>query len=132
MGMTIGTFSVKNAVLINILMVTLLILGFISFIQLPQEQFAEVPFYQVYITVPFPGVGAEDVEQLISIPVENEMEGLSDVDEIQSISSEGLAIISIRFKSDIKEDRFDKLFQDIRTRYSRVNITVGAREGGNN
>jgi multidrug efflux pump subunit AcrB len=103
-------------------MVTLLILGFISFIQLPQEQFAEVPFYQVYITVPFPGVGAEDVEQLISIPVENEMEGLSDVDEIQSISSEGLAIISIRFKSDIKEDRFDKLFQDIRTRYSRVNI----------
>ena len=39
--MTIGTFSVKNGVLINILMVTLLILGFFSLRRLPQEQFAE-------------------------------------------------------------------------------------------
>jgi multidrug efflux pump subunit AcrB len=120
--MTLGTFSVKNGVLINILMVTLLVLGFFSLRRLPQEQFAEVPFYWVFITVPYPGVGAEDIEQLISIPVENEMQGLDNVDEIQSVSSEGIGVISIRFESNIKQDRFDKLFQDVRTRFSRVRL----------
>ena len=120
--MTIGNFSVKNGVLINILMVTLLVLGFFSLRRLPQEQFAEVPFYWVFITVPYPGVGAEDIEQLISIPIENEMQGIDDVEEIQSVSSEGLGVVSIRFESNIKQDRFDKLFQDVRTRFSRARL----------
>lgn len=120
--MTLGSFSVKNGVLINILMVTLLTMGFFSLRRLPQEQFAEVPFYWVFISVPYPGVGAEDIEQLISIPVENEMQGLDDVDEIQSVSSEGVSVVSIRFESNIKQDRFDKLFQDVRTRFSKVSL----------
>ena len=124
--MTLGTFSVKNGVLINILMVSLLVMGFFSLRRLPQEQFAEVPFYWVFITVPYPGVGAEDIEQLISIPVENEMQGLDDVDEIQSVSSEGVAVVSIRFESNIKQERFDKLFQDVRTRFSRVRLPADA------
>lgn len=120
--MTIGNFSVKNGVLINSLMITILVLGFFSLRRLPQEQFAEVPFYWVFITVPYPGVGAEDMEQLVSVPIENEMQGLDDVDEIQSVSSEGLSVVSVRFESNIDQDRFDKLFQDVRTRFSRAQL----------
>ncbi|MBB6479362.1 efflux RND transporter permease subunit [Spirochaeta isovalerica] len=123
--MTLGTFSVRNGVLINILMVTLLILGVFSLRRLPQEQFAEVPFYWANIAVPFPGVSAEDVEQLLSVPIENEMQGLDDVDEIRSVSSEGLSLVSVRFESDISSERFDKLFQDVRTRFSRVRLPEG-------
>jgi multidrug efflux pump subunit AcrB len=125
MEMTLGSFSVRNGVLINILMVTLLILGVFSLRRLPQEQFAEVPFYWANIAVPFPGVSAEDVEQLVSIPIENEMQGLDDVDEIRSVSSEGLSLVSVRFESDISQERFDKLFQDVRTRFSRVELPDG-------
>lgn len=124
--MTLGTFSVRNGVLINILMVTLLILGLFSLRKLPKEQFAEVPFYWVNIAVPYPGVSAEDVEQLLTVPIENEMQGLDDVDEIQSESNQGLSVVSVRFESDISEERFDKLFQDVRTRFSRVSIPEGA------
>ncbi len=120
--MTLGRFSVKNGVLINILMVTILVLGFFSLRRLPQEQFAEVPFYWVFITVPYPGVGAEDVEQLLSVPIENEMQGLDDVEEIQSVSSEGLSVVSVRFESNINQDRFDRLFQDVRTRFSKAQL----------
>jgi len=120
--MTIGNFSVKNGVLINILMVTILVFGFFSLRRLPQEQFAEVPFYWVFITVPYPGVGAEDVEQLVSVPIENEMQGLDDVDEIQSVSGEGLSVVSVRFESNINQDRFDKLLQDVRTRFSKARL----------
>jgi len=124
--MTLGTFSVRNGVLINILMISLLILGFFSLRRLPQEQFAEVPFYWVNIAVPFPGVSAGDVEQLLSVPIEKEMQGLGDVDEIRSVSSEGLSLVSVRFKSDITAERFDKLFQDVRTRFSRVALPEGS------
>lgn len=124
--MTVGKFSVKNGVLINILMVTIFVMGFFSLQRLPQEQFSEVPFYWVFITVPYPGVGAEDMEQLVSIPIENEMQGLDNVDEIQSVSAEGLSVVSVRFESNIDQDRFDKLFQDVRTRFSRARLPDNA------
>lgn len=124
--MKVGNFSANNPVLVNILMFTILIIGVFSFIQLPQEQYAEVPFYWVNITVPYPGVGAEDIEQLITIPIENEIEGIDKIDEIQSISKEGLSLVSVRFSSDITQNKFDKLYQDVRTNFSRAEIPEGA------
>lgn len=120
--MNIGAFSVRNPVLVNILMITLFILGFISVSNMPREQFAEVPFYWINISVPYPGVGAEDIEQLLTIPIENEMQGLDKLDEIQSVSFEGLSLTSIRFESDINKNKFDKLYQEVRTRFSRVDL----------
>ena len=123
--MTISTFSVRNPVLVNILMVTLLILGFFSLKSLPREQFAEVPFFWVNITVPYPGTGSQDIEQLITIPIENEMNGLKNVDELQSTSSDGLSVVSVRFESNISKSKFDTLFQEVRTRFSRAELPDG-------
>ncbi|QEN08661.1 efflux RND transporter permease subunit [Oceanispirochaeta crateris] len=123
--MNIGQFSVKNPVLINILMVTLLVLGGISLSRMPREQFAEVPFYWVTILVPYPGAAAEDVEKLITIPIENEMQGLDNLDQIQSVTSEGVSSVRVAFDSGISSDEFDKLFQDVRTRFSKVSLPEG-------
>lgn len=122
--MTVGGFSIRNPVFLNILMITLLILGAISVTRMPKEQFTEVPFYWVNITVPFPGVSSEDVEQLVTIPIENEMSGLDKLKEIQSISDEGLSIISIRFETDITENKFDKLYQDVQTRFNKAELPI--------
>jgi multidrug efflux pump subunit AcrB len=51
--MSLGKFSVSNPVLVNILMVVIFILGFLSISRLPQEQFSEVPFYWVNVIVPY-------------------------------------------------------------------------------
>ena len=123
--MKIGRFSVGNPVLVNILMLALLALGALSLSRLPREQFSEVPFYFVNIVVPWPGVSAEDIEQEISIPIEEEMQGLGDLDEISSVSAEGLAAVSVRFDDGIDSDRFDKLFGDVNTRFSRVDLPDG-------
>ncbi len=123
--MNIGRFSVNNPVLLNILMVTLLVLGGLSLSRMPREQFAEVPFYWVNITVPWPGVSAEDVEKLVTIPIENEMQGLDKLDQIQSLSSEGLSVVRVEFDSGISSNQFDKLFQDVRTRFSKVSLPEG-------
>lgn len=126
--MNIGSFSVKNPVFLNILMVTVLILGGLSLSRMPREQFAEVPFYWVSILVPYPGVAAEDVEKLITIPVENEMQGLDNLDKIQSVTSEGVSSVRVEFDSGISQDEFDKLFQDVRARFSKVSLPEGTLE----
>ena len=120
--MNIGKFSVNNPVLLNILMISLLLMGAFSLSRMPREQFSEVPFYFVNILIPYPGVSAEDMETLVTIPVENEMQGLDELDEIQSVTAEGLSSLQIRFNSGISSGEFDKLFQDVRTRFSKVSL----------
>ncbi|MDT8297958.1 MAG: efflux RND transporter permease subunit, partial [Spirochaetaceae bacterium] len=123
--MSIGSFSVKNPVLVNILMFALLAFGALSLSRMPREQFSEVPFYFVNIIVPWPGVSAEEVEKRLVIPIEEEMQGLDELDEISSVSGEGLAAVSVRFDDGISSDKFDKLFQDVRTRFSEVSLPEG-------
>ncbi len=123
--MKVGQFSVNNPVLVNIMMIALLVLGFLSLSRMPREQYSEVPFYFVNILVPWPGVSAEEVEKQLTIPIEEEMQGLGDLDEISSVSGEGITAVSVRFDDGISQSRFDKLFQDVNTRFSKVALPEG-------
>ena len=123
--MNIGKFSVNNSVLINILMIAVLVLGALSLSRLPREQFSEVPFFWVNIAVPYPGVSAEDVEKSVTIKIENEMEGIDKLDEIVSVTQEGLSIVRVEFDSGISNDEFERLFQEVQTRFSKVDLPDG-------
>ena len=81
-----GRFSVNNTVLVNILMVTLLVLGAFSITRLPREQFAEVPFFWANILVPYPGVSAEDIEKTVTVRIESAFQGLKKVKQITSVT----------------------------------------------
>ncbi|MDC7227720.1 MAG: efflux RND transporter permease subunit [Spirochaetales bacterium] len=123
--MNIGKFSVSNNVLITILMISLLVFGAFSMLQLPREQFSEVPFYWANIIVAYPGVSAEDVESSVTVPIENEMDGIDDLKRIQSVSSEGLSVVRVEFDDGIDDQRFKSLFQDVQTRLSGVSLPDG-------
>jgi len=123
--MNFGKFSVNNSVLINILMIAVLVLGGLSLSRLPREQFSEVPFFWVNIAVPYPGVSAEDVEKSVTIRIENEMDGLDKLDEIVSTTQEGLSVVRVEFDSGISNDEFDRLYQEVQTRFSKVDLPDG-------
>jgi multidrug efflux pump subunit AcrB len=126
--MSIGSFSVRNPVLINILMVTLLILGVLSVVRLPKEQFSEVPFYWANIIVPYPGVSAEDVEETVTVRIEEQYTDIDKLSRIQSITSEGLAVVRIEFEDGINQDTFERLFQEVQTRFNQVDLPDGVRD----
>lgn len=127
--MNIGRFSVRNPVFLNILMVSLLALGGLSLSRMPREQFSEVPFYWAIITVPFPGASAEDVENLLTVPIENEMQGMDRMEALRSVSEEGFATVRVEFESNLDSDEFERLFQDVRTRFFKVALPDGAGDG---
>ena len=124
-GFSVGRFSVTKPVLINILMITILALGVFGFIRLPQEQFAEVPFYWVNIIVPYPGASTEDMESSVTIPVENAFQGINKLKGITSTTSEGLSVIRVEFDDGISNEEFQRLYQESQTRFSQVALPSG-------
>jgi multidrug efflux pump subunit AcrB len=122
---SIGRFSVTKPVLVNILMITVIALGMFSLIRLPQEQFAEVPFYWVNVIVPYPGVSADDMEASVTIPVENAFQGMDQLKQISSTTSEGLSVVRVEFNDGIDNQTFASLYQDAQTRFGQVSLPDG-------
>ncbi|HKL87181.1 MAG TPA: efflux RND transporter permease subunit, partial [Treponemataceae bacterium] len=127
--MNIPKFSVDNHVLLNILLITLLTLGFISISRLPQEQFSEVPFFWANITVPYPGATADDIERSVTRKIEQEMQGLDKLKQISSVTGDGFSIVRVEFDDGITSSQFERLFQDVGTRFSGVKLPDGTLKG---
>lgn len=115
--MHIAEFSVKNPVLVNLLMLAILIVGIMSASRLPLELFPSIKLELVSVTTVFPGASAEDVEKLVSIPIEDEINDISGIKVIRSKSSEGLSQILAEIEAG--EDT-QKLAQDIRSEVAKI------------
>lgn len=115
--MHIAEFSVKNPVLVNLLMGAILVVGIMSASRLPLELFPSIKLELVSVTTVFPGASAEDVEKLVTIPIEDEINDISGIKVIRSTSSEGLS--SILAEIEAGEDT-QKLAQDIRSEVAKI------------
>ena len=89
--------SLRYKVLVLIVFVVIGVLGFQAVRQLPIDAFPDVTPVQVNIYTEAPGLAAEDVEQLLSMPVESALAGLPKVQEIRSVSLFGLSYVSVYF-----------------------------------
>ncbi len=93
--------SINNRLLV---LVALLMLSAAAFIVVPQlklDAFPDVTNVQVVVNTEAPGLAAEEVEQLISYPIEAVMYALPDVSEVRSISKTGLSSVTIAFKQNV-------------------------------
>ena len=72
-------FSVKNPVFSNLLMATIIIFGFYIGKNLPKELFPSIGFERVTIVTIYENSTAEDVEKLITIPIEDQISGISGI-----------------------------------------------------
>ncbi|MEQ9619237.1 MAG: efflux RND transporter permease subunit [Deltaproteobacteria bacterium] len=115
--MHIAEFSVKNPVLVNLLMVAILVIGILSALTLPLELFPSIKLEMVTVTTVFPGASAEDVEKLVSIPIEDEISDIGGIKVVRSTSSEGRSFVVAEIETG--EDS-NKLVQDIRSEIARI------------
>ena len=76
-------------------------LGWRAIVTVPIDAFPDVTPIQVNIYTESPGLAAEDVEQLLTFPVESGMAGLPKVQEIRSVSLFGLSYVSVYFEDDM-------------------------------
>jgi len=95
--MSLSGLAVRRPVLVLVMIATLLVLGGISYGRLPVELMPNVQFPFVTVTVAYPGAGPEEVETLITKPLEEQLSSLEGVRTLRSVSQEGLAIVAIEF-----------------------------------
>ena len=102
-----------NHPLVNILFTVVLVMGAMSFLELPREQDPEINFNWVMVTTVLPGASAEDVEELVTGPLEDAIRNVQDIRWVISTTRESSSSILIRFR-DISETLFDKRINDVR------------------
>ena len=98
---SLSSWAIDNPTIIWVIMGIFLLLGFSAYFSMPRESFPEINETKIYISVPYPGNTAEDIERLITDPLEDRLKNLSGVTEITSTSQEDYAIITVEFDEDM-------------------------------
>ncbi len=80
-----------------VVFVALAVVGLISLRMLPLEQFPDIEFPGIFIQIPYPGSTPEEIERLITRPVEEALATLSGVERMFSSSEEGQAQLFLQF-----------------------------------
>ncbi|MEA2039149.1 MAG: efflux RND transporter permease subunit [Thermodesulfobacteriota bacterium] len=95
--MIINHLALKRQVTVLALLVVILIAGVYCYVTLPRESFPDITIPYVFVTTTYEGVTPQDMEELITIPIERKLKGLSDVEELRSTSAEGISTVAVKF-----------------------------------
>ncbi len=93
--------AMRERLLTALLAAVIIAAGVTSYQKLPIDAFPDVSPVLVQIFTEAEGLAPEEVEKLITYPIEVAMNGLPDITRIQSISTFGLSVVSIYFKDDV-------------------------------
>lgn len=94
-------FSIKNKLVIGLMVLGLIAWGAYSITKLPIDAVPDITNNQVMVITVTPSLAAQEVEQLITFPVERTMATIPGIEEIRSFSRFGLSLVTIVFKDDI-------------------------------
>ena len=111
------TWFIKNPIAGNLLMVLLIIGGFASIPKLDKQFFPTPEINQIEIRMEFRGASPSEVEEQISVRIEEAIHDLNGIEELRSTSREGLATVMVEVESDYPTQ---KLTNDINTRVDAI------------
>jgi multidrug efflux pump subunit AcrB len=97
-------FFIDNIRLTYLLIAAIVLFGIFSVIQMPKESAPEVDIPVAVVTTALPGASTIDVETLVTDPIEEGVEGISNIDKLTSISRQGFSQITVEFSIDSDTD----------------------------
>jgi len=102
--MNLPEFSIKKPVSIIVAMLVFITIGIISIIKLPLEMMPDISFPGLMIQVPYPSSSPEEVERVITRPLEDMMATINRLENMSSTSSASSANIHMEFKGGTNMD----------------------------
>jgi multidrug efflux pump len=115
--MQLAEVSIRRPVFATVLSLLIVLVGAVSFERLTVREYPKIDEPVVTVSVRYPGASAEVIESQVTKPLEDSIAGIDAVDVITSISREGQAQISVRFR--LEKDA-DSAAAEVRDRTSRV------------
>lgn len=122
-------FSVKKKLFVGLTTLFLLIGGIYSMLTLPIDAVPDITNNQVQIVTVSPTLAPQEVEQLITMPVEIAMSNIMNVTEIRSVSRFGLSVVTVVFKENVPTlDARQLVNEQIQTMSGEIPSELGAPE----
>ena len=97
----LSSWAVSNKSTVAVITFIVVLGGLLSYVNMPRENFPEIIVPQIYVSTPYPGNSALDVEKLITKRLEKEINAITGVDKISSNSIQGYSSIKVEFTFDI-------------------------------
>jgi len=91
------SWAIDNRASIYVLTIIITTLGLISYFSIPKEQLPEIVIPTIIVSTPYPGTSPEDMENLVTRPIEKEVKSLADVKNITSNSVQDFSTIVVEF-----------------------------------
>ncbi len=108
--MKITDISIKYRTSIVVLTAIIAIGGLYSYVTIPKEAQPSIEIPQIVVTLLYPGASPDDVESLITQPVESEVQAINGIKEIRSTSTQGVSTIVVEFNPDVSiDDAYQKV-----------------------
>lgn len=108
----LSSWAIDNKTTMYVLIAVILFLGASAYFSMPRENFPEIKETKIYISSIYPGNTAEDIEKLITDPLEEELKTVSNVVEITSTSQEDYSMIIVEFDENITVDAAKQKVKD--------------------
>lgn len=102
--MLLSNVAIRNRTTVLVMVVLIIVTGVYSYITLPRESAPDVKLPNILITTPHQGVTPRDVENTVTNKIEQEIRGVKGLDEIRSVTAEGLSQINVEFQTDVDID----------------------------
>src|SRR5437762_5814398 len=113
----LAELCVKRPVFATVLILTLTVIGVFSFTRLGVDRFPKIDFPTVVVTTIQPGAAPEQIETEISDKIEEAVNTISGIDDLRSISSEGISQVMVAF---VLEKDTDVAAQEVRDKVNGV------------
>jgi len=97
----LSAWAIHNKTTIYVLMAVLFFYGISAYLSMARENFPEVKETKIYISTAYPGNTAEDIEKLITDPIEDKVKTISNVVEVTSTSQEDYSMVIVEFDENI-------------------------------
>jgi len=115
--MNISEFSIKRPIFVSMLILVVLVLGFVALSSLPVDLMPDITYPTLNVSTSYPNTAPEEMEQIITRPIEEALSSVPGVEEIFSVSSQGGSTVRVMFDWGTN---IDEAANEIRERIDRI------------
>ena len=108
-----SSWAIEHRTVVYVIMALFFILGISSYFSMPREAFPEINDTKVFVSTVYPGNTAEDIERIVTDPLEEALKGVPNMVEIRSTSSEDFSVIEVEFDENITIDDAKQKTKDL-------------------
>ncbi len=118
--MNIPKYSLENQKIIYFFLAVLLIGGIYSFFKLPKKEDSPFEIKTAVLVTQYPGATPQEVEKLVTEPIEREIQAMSDVFQIKSESYFGMSKITIELQPTLSPDYMPVKWDELRRKVANI------------